>query len=159
MRGVCRRAGLTTRYFYENFGTRDELLDLLYRQVCAEFLDAARAGTASPQPEQWLTMLLVDKVLEDPRKAKLFLMEPYSGTVAGRVPRTAVPSFTRLIRDRFCADIRDPVRRDLVAVTVAGACAGLFSAWSSGTLCVTREQVADHITETLTACRRMLSVD
>ncbi|MBF6078617.1 TetR/AcrR family transcriptional regulator [Nocardia beijingensis] len=36
MRGVCRRAGLTTRYFYENFGTRDELLDLLYRQVCAD---------------------------------------------------------------------------------------------------------------------------
>ncbi|WP_434090437.1 TetR family transcriptional regulator [Nocardia beijingensis] len=31
MRGVCRRAGLTTRYFYENFATRDELLDLLYR--------------------------------------------------------------------------------------------------------------------------------
>lgn len=122
MRGICGRAGLTARYFSENFGTRDELLDLLCRQVCAEFLDAvAGAETASPYSERRLTMLL--------------------------------------IRDRFCADIRDPVRRDLAAVTMAGACAGLFSVWSNGTLRAPREQVAECLAETLTAYRRTLCVD
>ncbi|MFI5536987.1 hypothetical protein ACIA5H_11395 [Nocardia sp. NPDC051900] len=45
-----------------------------------------------------------------------------------------MPSFTRLIRVHFCTGIRDPVRRDLAAVTMACACAGLFSTWSNGTL-------------------------
>jgi AcrR family transcriptional regulator len=32
MRAVCRRAGLTDRYFYESFSDRDDLLDVLYRR-------------------------------------------------------------------------------------------------------------------------------
>lgn len=66
-----------------------------------------------------------------------------------------MPSFTRLIRVHFCTGIRDPVRRDLAAVTMACACAGLLSAWSNGTLSATREQVVEHLVETLTAYRRL----
>ncbi|QLY32105.1 TetR/AcrR family transcriptional regulator [Nocardia huaxiensis] len=36
MRGVCTRAGLNDRYFYEHFADRDELLAVVWDEVCFE---------------------------------------------------------------------------------------------------------------------------
>src|SRR5262245_42098257 len=85
MRAVCRRANLTDRYFYESFASRDELLDVLYRQVADEFLEPMTAfAAADPSRDRVLSEILVDKVLADPRKSRLFLVEPYSSTGLGQ---------------------------------------------------------------------------
>ncbi|WP_281033278.1 recombinase family protein [Nocardia niigatensis] len=155
MRAVCRRANLTDRYFYESFASRDELLDVLYRQIAEEFLDPMTAFAVADDPDRdrALSETLVDKVLEDPRKSRLFLVEPYSSTGLGQTTIAVMPAFTRLIQDHLFGHIADPVRRRLAAVTMASGNAGMFSAWLNGTLRATREQIIDHLVETIDAYR------
>lgn len=155
MRAVCRRAGLTDRYFYESFASRDELLDVLYRQIADEFLEPMTAFAAGDDPsrDRALAEILVDKVLEDPRKSRLFLVEPYSSTGLGQTTIAVMPAFTRLIQDHLFTHIQDPVRRRLAALTMASGNAGMFSAWLNGSLRATREQIVDHCVATLTAYR------
>ncbi|MFF0490546.1 TetR/AcrR family transcriptional regulator [Nocardia sp. NPDC003482] len=155
MRAVCRTAGLTDRYFYESFTSRDHLLDTLYRQVADEFLAPMTAFAAADDPEhdRELARALVDKVLEDPRKSRLFLVEPYSSTGLGQTTIAVMPAFTRLIQDHLFAYIDDPDRRRLAAVTMASGNAGMFSAWLNGSLRASREQIVDHIVAITTAYR------
>ncbi|KZM72598.1 TetR/AcrR family transcriptional regulator [Nocardia terpenica] len=157
MRAVCRRATLTDRYFYESFTGRDDLLDVLYRQVADEFLPPMTAFAAADDParDRELAHALVAKVLEDPRKSRLFLVEPYSSTGLGQTTIAVMPAFTRLIQDHLFAHIEDPVRRRLAAVTMASGNAGMFSAWLNGSLRVSREQVVDHLVEVITAYRSL----
>ncbi|MQY30459.1 TetR/AcrR family transcriptional regulator [Nocardia aurantia] len=157
MRAVCRRAGLTDRYFYESFTGRDDLLDTLYRQVADEFLDpmTAFAAAADYDRDRLVAATLVDKVLDDPRKSRLFLVEPYSSTGLGQTTIAVMPAFTRLLQDHLFSDITDPDQRRLAAVTMAAGNAGMFSAWLGGSLKAGRAQIIDHIVAVLTAYRSM----
>lgn len=157
MRAVCRKANLTDRYFYESFASRDELLDVLYRQIADEFLDPMTAYAVADDParDRALSEVLVDKVLEDPRKSRLFLVEPYSSTGLGQTTIAVMPAFTRLIQDHLFAHIEDPTRRRVAAVTMASGNAGMFSAWLNGTLRASREQIVDHLVATIGAYRTM----
>lgn len=157
MRAVCRRAGLTDRYFYESFTDRDDLLDVLYRQVATEFLEPMTAFADADDPERIraLAETLIDAVLRDPRKSRLFLVEPYSSTGLGQTTFAVMPAFTRLIQDHLFTHIADPAQRRLAAVTMASGNAGMFSAWLNGRLRATREQLVDHVVETISAYRTM----
>lgn len=155
MRAVCRQANLTDRYFYESFSSRDELLDVLYRQVADEFLEPMTAFAAADDPsrDRALAEVLVDRVLADPRKSRLFLVEPYSSTGLGQTTIAVMPAFTRLIQDHLFSHIDDPVRRRIAAVTMASGNAGMFSAWLNGSLRATRDQIVEHCVAILTIYR------
>lgn len=155
MRAVCRRANLTDRYFYESFASRDELLDVLYRQVADEFVEPMTAFAADPARDRELSQILVDTVLADPRKSRLFLVEPYSSTGLGQTTIAVMPVFTKVLQDHLFAHIDDPVRRRLAALTMASGTAGMFAAWLDGSLRATREQVIDHCAATLAAYRSL----
>ncbi|WP_067537347.1 TetR/AcrR family transcriptional regulator [Nocardia crassostreae] len=157
MRAVCRKANLTDRYFYESFASRDELLDVLYRQIADEFFEPMTAFAVADDPtrDRALSEILVDKVLEDPRKSRLFLVEPYSSTGLGQATIAVMPAFTRLIQDHLFSHIADPVQRRVAAVTMASGNAGMFSAWLNGTLRATRDQIVDHLVQTIAAYRGM----
>lgn len=157
MRAVCRRANLTDRYFYESFASRDELLDVLYRQTADDFLEPMTAFAVADDSsrDRALSEALVDKVLDDPRKSRLFLVEPYSSTGLGQTTISVMPAFTRLIQDHLFARIDDPVRRRLAAVTMASGNAGMFSAWLNGSLRATREEIVDHLVAMLGAYRTL----
>jgi AcrR family transcriptional regulator len=45
VRAVCRRAGLTERYFYESFADRDEFVRAAYDAVCARAMSALVTAT------------------------------------------------------------------------------------------------------------------
>ncbi len=157
MRAVCRRANLTDRYFYESFAGRDELLDVLYRQIADDFLEPMTAFAVADDAsrDRALSEALVDKVLEDPRKSRLFLVEPYSSTGLGQTTIAVMPAFTRLIQDHLFHRIDDPVRRRLAAVTMASGNAGMFSAWLNGSLRATRAEIVEHLVAMLSAYRRL----
>ncbi|MGV9413377.1 TetR/AcrR family transcriptional regulator [Nocardia sp. NPDC003693] len=94
MRGVCTRAGLNDRYFYEHFTDRDELLATVWDEVCSEvfgelsavvaenlgrapldILDLAIARAVGLQIDSPARILFGDhagsRVLEERRKAML----------------------------------------------------------------------------------------
>ncbi|MBO0852788.1 MAG: TetR/AcrR family transcriptional regulator [Nocardia sp.] len=157
MRAVCRRAGLTDRYFYESFTGRDDLLDVLYRQVADDFREPMTtfATTDDPDRDRELARVLVDKVLADPRKSRLFLVEPYSSTGLGQTTFSVMPTFTRLIQDHLFTHLRDPMRRRMAALTMASGNAGLFAAWLNGSLRAEPDQVVDHLVAVIGSYRTM----
>lgn len=80
IKSLCRAAGLSERYFYESFDSREHLLTAIYDDLSnslmsdvvnavtapgIELLDAVRAGMAA----------VVHFMLDDPRNAKIILVD------------------------------------------------------------------------------------
>lgn len=90
VRGVCKAAGLTDRYFYEHFANRDELLvtiaDELRDQLLATMVQAAvsEAGDATEKLQSGLRALL-DAVAGDPHIHRIATSDPAG--VAGLAER------------------------------------------------------------------------
>ena len=152
VRSLCRQAGLTDRYFYESFASRDELLGTLYREVAEEMYSAVAnalpSGADRRENLRAVVETLVSAMLDDPRKGRLITIEPFANAALSEATFAVVPTFTRLIRH-----VVDPSigrnRRAMIGVSVAGAIGSLMFAWLSGALPVTREELVDYSVEML----------
>lgn len=153
VRSVCRRAGLTDRYFYENFPSRDDLLAGLFLSIADELQEAFRvaieaAGDEREQQARAAVEAFVAVCLDDPRKGRLLLVEPLADSALAGVSVAVVPTFTRLVRSQLPGET-SKVKGAMTAVGMTGALASLFFGWLSGTLPVSREELIEHCVETV----------
>ncbi|WP_229051573.1 TetR/AcrR family transcriptional regulator [Aeromicrobium sp. Leaf350] len=145
---VCATAGLTKRYFYENFTDRDALL----RELVDDLLGDVRVAIGSALdgvPDDVgarvsaTVRALVDTLADDPRRARL-----YAETGAHDALRTrreeALDGYAMLLMtDVLRVDPDDPHMRLTSRLVVAGT-TDVVSHWFAGDLDLTREQlVAD----------------
>jgi AcrR family transcriptional regulator len=99
MRGVCRQAGLTERYFYESFGHVDELLVEVLELVVLQARDAlfAALDTAPAQLGPLIrhgVRAFTEFLLADPRRGRVMFVESQvTAALAGR-GATLVAEFT-----------------------------------------------------------------
>lgn len=154
VRGVCRTAQLTERYFYESFADRDELLVAVHTRTAEEVRDAiAAAVVAAPaEPVARATAAVeafVDQLQEDPRRGRVLLTEVFADELLTRVGVDLIPSFALLlveqIRAMYGETGPDEVDAQLTSVALVGAMAHLFGGWLDGTLAVTRERLVAHV--------------
>ncbi|MDT7583052.1 MAG: hypothetical protein QOE32_602, partial [Pseudonocardiales bacterium] len=80
MRGVCRQAGLTERYFYESFGHVDELLVEVLELVVLQARDALFAALATAPAElgpliRHGVRAFTEFLLADPRRGRVMFVE------------------------------------------------------------------------------------
>jgi AcrR family transcriptional regulator len=152
VRSVCRKAGLTDRYFYENFASRDELLAALFLQVADELQQAMEsispAGGSREEQARAAVEAFVSVCLDDPRKGRLLLVEPLSDAALSGVSVGVAPTFTRLVRRQLPpgASKNESI---LTSVALTGAVATLFFGWLSGTLTVSREELIEQCVRTV----------
>ena len=52
MRGVCRQAGVTARYFYESFTDKDDFVAAVYDWVIADIAASTQAAVAAAPPRE-----------------------------------------------------------------------------------------------------------
>src|SRR5579875_1024969 len=52
VRGICRRAGLAARYFYESFTDKDELTSAVFDWVVADLAATTQAAVAAAPPRE-----------------------------------------------------------------------------------------------------------
>jgi AcrR family transcriptional regulator len=52
VRGVCRRAGLASRYFYESFADKDEFVSGVFDWVVADLAATTQAAVTAVRPEE-----------------------------------------------------------------------------------------------------------
>lgn len=77
---ICREAGVTARHFYEEFGTREDLLEALYRQLMGE-ASAAVVVALADAPDDLGSMIhlglpaYVHSLLDDPRRGRITMVE------------------------------------------------------------------------------------
>jgi AcrR family transcriptional regulator len=144
VRGVCRLAGLTERYFYESFTDRDEFVRAVYDDVCARAMSAlTTANTPRDAVEQFVALMV-----DDPARGRVLLLAPEKEPVLTRSGAEWMPSFIELVQ-RKLTRIGDPTQAAMVATGLIGALTALFTAYLNGRLAATREQFIDYCVQML----------
>lgn len=157
VRAVHREAGLSSRYFYESFAGRDELLRAVFDQVFGEIVAVVRqAMTAADKdfPSQARASLegtvraidgevpaaaaLMRESLADP-----VLREHARGELPAFVLETALVAFADQIPDLAEMLNQDWVRPTVTAV--AGATVVMHLERIEGRLAMPRERYVDHV--------------
>lgn len=146
---VCAEAGLTKRYFYESFESLDALLDGVLAHVTAGLAEGVRPvieahGWHDPRPifDAALRPLLADR-----RLVQLLVVESASGALTQRRQEFAELAVDLWLGSDPHAD-RSPdylASQRLLAHAMAGATAEVASAWVSGRIELSVDDVIAHL--------------
>jgi AcrR family transcriptional regulator len=156
MRGVCARAGLTDRYFYESFTDRDALLVTIWEQMRDETLlmlgDAIEAVADRGPFDQLAAALdaVVHHIADEPARAQIIFGDHAGSAVLEARRREIVQQSADLMiglaRPYLRADVDETALRVAVLLGIGGF-VELMLAWRSGLLDVDTEGVVRHLSE------------
>ncbi|MER6678894.1 helix-turn-helix domain-containing protein [Streptomyces sp. NPDC000983] len=162
---LSEAAGLSTRQFYEEFRTLEDVLAALHLQVNDSAEEAVLAGAAqagdAPMPERAAAIFraYAAHVTADPRRVRITFVE-----IVGASPRLEEQRLARRSRwvDLICAEARaaadrgEAAQRDyrLAATAFIGSVNGLLHDWSAGWVDATLDEVVDELVRQLLAILR-----
>ena len=156
MRGVCAKAGLIDRYFYESFTDRDALLVAVWDQIHADSLTilatafaAAADAPVEVQVRAGITAL-VETMAEDPIRANIALGDHAGSAVLQSRRREVVLMIGDLIiglwRPYARPDVTDDQMR-MWAVAGIGGVYELISAWHDGAVQASPEELIEQASQ------------
>ncbi|MGW4631775.1 TetR/AcrR family transcriptional regulator [Nocardia sp. NPDC004415] len=153
--GLCARAGLNERYYYENFEHRDAVLEAVLDRIAEELTAAIVTALAGAAPDSRAqahaaihagTSVLID----DPRKARAALIAGMATPeLRARTART-VRAFARLVAAQGSGFYQVEIAQNIVdfrALYLVGGLTQTLTTWLAGDLDLTREQLVDQITD------------
>jgi AcrR family transcriptional regulator len=147
---VCAEAGLTKRYFYENFASIDTLADAVFEHVTGNLVavvaPAIEAG-AGRDPRPALTVY-TRALLSDPRVVRLLAVESQSGPL--KKYRDEFPTRAVELWFAFAAGesaLPPPKELRLKAYGFIGAALQIGVAWLDDQLPLTMDEVIDQLVD------------
>ncbi|MEV5651506.1 TetR/AcrR family transcriptional regulator [Nocardia sp. NPDC052254] len=151
MRGVCARAGLNDRYFYEHFADRDELLATVWDEVCIEVfgeLTAVIAENIGRPPLEILRTTIARAVeLQFDGHARI-LAADHAGSAILEARRskmlTDATDWLMAAAEPYLRPGVDPLSLRMSTLMGIGGFVELLSAWRAGTLDVDAERLVEH---------------
>ncbi|GHF41057.1 TetR family transcriptional regulator [Amycolatopsis bartoniae] len=151
VRGVCQRAGLTARYFYESFTDRDELVSAVYEHVVTLVASRTLAAVEDAPPHAPAKIraglaAIVRAVAGDPRRGRVLFSVTLTEPLLTR---------RRLESSRFFAGLLGGQARDfyglpetpaleLAAQFLVGGLAQTLTSWLDGTLELTEDELVEE---------------
>jgi AcrR family transcriptional regulator len=156
VRAVCKRSGLTARYFYESFADKDEFVAAVFDAAVADIATTTQAAVAaSPPAEQGRAGLanLVRTISADSRIGRVLFDVHMSNPVILRKRSDLGGIFAFLLAQHLAASLRrDQTGRSRAAVHfVVGGVGQTISAWLAGEVDLGQEQLIDQLTAILGA--------
>ncbi|MER6346862.1 TetR/AcrR family transcriptional regulator [Streptomyces sp. NPDC001595] len=162
---LSEAAGLSTRQFYEEFRTLEDVLAALHLQVndwADEAVRAAAAGAAALPLVDRVTAIFhayAENVTADPRRVRITFVE-----IVGVSPRLEEQRLARRARwvDLICAEAQAAVARGeaaprdyrLPATAFIGSVNGLLHDWSAGWVDAALDEVVAELVRQLLAILR-----
>ncbi|MFD3510194.1 TetR/AcrR family transcriptional regulator [Nocardia sp. NPDC058666] len=153
MRGVCQRAALNDRYFYEHFADRDELLAQVWDEVCVEVF-AELAGVVVEQtgrPPLEIARATIARAVElqtDLRgRARILLADHAGSAVLEQRRKTMLTDATDGLIAFAWPYLRPDVDETAMRMSTLAGIGGfveLLSAWRTGVLDVDAQRLVDH---------------
>jgi AcrR family transcriptional regulator len=147
---VCAEAGLTKRYFYENFASIDALAEAVFEHVTGNLVamvaPAIEIG-AGRDPRPALTVD-ISALLSDPRVVRLLAVESQTGPL--KKYRDGFPTRAVELWFAFAAadeDMPPPQDMRLKAYGFVGAAQQIGMAWLDGHLPLTIDEVIDQLVD------------
>ncbi|MFD4295500.1 TetR/AcrR family transcriptional regulator [Rhodococcus sp. NPDC058505] len=157
VRGVCKHAGLATRYFYESFPDRDAFAVAVYDHATSRIAESTlRAVAEAPPQERALVRACVATIVRDvsadPRLGRLVFSGPVTAVLARRRLESArmfVGLTTAQVVDFY--DLPAGSEVDLVAHFVVGGLAQILTAWLDGAVDVDTDVLVERCTDLMLA--------
>lgn len=154
VRAVCKKAGLTARYFYESFTDKDEFVSAVFDTAVADLAASTQVAVAtSPLGDQNRAGManLVRTISADSRIGRLLFDVQLSNPVILR-KRAALGGVFAIMGGQY---VESAYRRDQnsrIKATVNFAVGGVgqtLSAWLAGTIDLSEDQLIDQLTTIL----------
>lgn len=167
VKDVCRRAGLTDRYFYESFGDGSALFTAVFDRATGRLFEivAAALAAAPPRPAAQSRAVIeayVRALAEDPRLARVVFVEaPSAGPEVERHMRETLRRFARLVEvgaRPYLPPDASPDALRLGAIALVGAIERLMIEWQDGELNLEIEQIIDYLVDMLLIAGRIAGV-
>ncbi|MFH5207505.1 TetR/AcrR family transcriptional regulator [Antrihabitans spumae] len=154
MTAVCERAGLTQRYFYEQFDNRDDLVNALFDEVFEQYFGRARVAAEGQPPDLHLRAraameVFVDFFATDPRKARVFA-ESVATESAAKHKAESVRRFAEYAADQAFSllgalDDRGHTRVKIATSIIVGGLTDTAAQWLAGSIDLPRDEFIDEI--------------
>jgi AcrR family transcriptional regulator len=158
VRGVCRRAGLAARYFYESFTDKDDLVSAVFDSVTADIAATTQATVAAAPPREQnragITNI-VRAIEADPRIGRLmFGAAPVNATLLRK--RAESEALFVMLSGQYVGSVLNLDENDRIRATAhfaVGGVAQMISGWLTGAVALTTEELIDQLTAILDKLR------
>lgn len=154
MRGVCARAGLTDRYFYESFADRDALLATIWDQMRDETLAmllAAITPYADAAPLDQLRAAIhavVHHIGDEPQRAQIVFGDHAGSAVLEQRRRETTQMTMGMMIDLARPYVRDDIDEvgfQVAVLTGIGGFVETVHAWRSGLIEAGTDELVEHL--------------
>jgi len=154
VRGVCRRAGLAARYFYESFADKDEFVGRVFDWVVADLAATTQAAVAAvPVHEQSRAGMtnIVRTIAGDTRIGRLLFSTQLADAVIVRKRAESSTLFAILSGQHAGDTLRMPANDRIKAGAhfAVGGVAQTISAWLAGDVQLEPDQLVDQLASLL----------
>ncbi|AXT85447.1 TetR/AcrR family transcriptional regulator [Aeromicrobium sp. A1-2] len=158
VRGVCTRAGLVARYFYEGFADSDALAVAVYEQVVQDLVeDALAALTDAPADDReqirFGLSAIIDHLADDPRRGRLMFTTAVTHPALAAKRLEMMRMFAGLLATQAQSfyDTDPSSRLDAVARFLVGGFGETLTAWQHGDLDLSQEDLVEVCLELFAA--------
>jgi AcrR family transcriptional regulator len=150
VRGICRRAGVAARYFYESFADKDEFVAAVFDWVIADLAATTQAAVAAAPPQEQTRAGMANIVRTiggDPRVGRLLFSAHLASAVLVRKRVESNALFAMLSGRHVENALRVPENDRITAAAhfVVGGVAQTISAWLTGEVRLDPDQLVDHL--------------
>jgi AcrR family transcriptional regulator len=154
VRGICRRAGVAARYFYESFENKDEFVGAVFDWVIADLAATTQAAVAAAAPEEQTRAGMANIVRTiggDPRVGRLLFSSPPASAVLVRKRQESSALFAMLSGQQAGAALRIQPNERITATAhfVVGGVGQTLSAWLTGEVRLAADQLVDQLASLL----------
>jgi len=155
--GLCTRAGLNERYYYESFDSRDDVLTALFDNIAEELAAAIMAAlhTAPEDTKAKATAAIaagIHLLTDDPRKAETSLVAAMATPHLRARTAETIRVFARLVAAEGIefygmGDSGPDTRIDFRATYLVGGLIQTLTGWLRGELAISRDELIEHTTD------------
>lgn len=153
MTAVCASAGLTERYFYENFRNLDELLLAMAEEIIGQYAQALLTALDDAPPDLYErcrapAVVLFELFAKDPRKGRVFI-EAAGHPTLQPLRQAAVRGYAELLAEQMrqfggLADERYQQRLTFVTTMLVGGMAEAVPRWVTGEITLDPEELVNE---------------
>lgn len=163
MTAICAEAGLTERYFYESFRSRDEALvaalDATARRIAATAVAGVQATSGDPATRVRAGLAaVIDLVVADPAAARVVVLESTANAALRARRHELLGWFSDLVSQAaleiFGDDAWPQPRARLHAMAFVAGLSELVAGWLLGDIEVGRDELVDLGADLFTAVAR-----
>ncbi len=154
VRGVCRRAGVAARYFYESFTDKDEFVSAVFEWVIADLAASTQAAVDSASPEEQTRAgiaNIVRTIAGDTRIGRLLFSAHLSNAVVVR-KRVESSALLAMLSGQHAVAVLHMAENDQIKAAahfVVGGVAQTISAWLAGEVRFGPDRLVDQLTSLL----------